>query len=178
MARAGAKVILITGLRVATELTFGTATLGLLIAVLVWWKTGFFYLFSDTAPLLEQLVFCAVMLGGLFALVWLMAWQRIELHADTQELRVASIKTGHRWRTWKAKDIAKIGYFYSSKSLGQLLLSGSVGTRDVAILEDSLFSTEPSQRLKKVAAFVRTHNPDVKIVVAPSSSSANQADPN
>ena len=61
-----------------------------------WFQTGVFNLLSDTPPLLEQLAFWAAMLSGLFALLWLMAWQHIEPNADTQELRVPSIHTGYR----------------------------------------------------------------------------------
>lgn len=92
-----------------------------------------------------------------------MTWQRIELNADTQELRVASINTGHRWRTWKAKNIARIGYLYYSKSLGQILLSGSVGMRDVAIFEDSMFANGPSRFFKEIARFIVEHNPNLRI---------------
>ena len=61
----------VTGLRVATELTLGTAMFGLLVAVVIWWRTGIFNLFPGTARLLEQLVFFGVMLSGLFAVIWL-----------------------------------------------------------------------------------------------------------
>lgn len=151
---------------------------GLLVAVVIWWRTGVFNLFPGTAPLLEQLVFSGVMLSGLFAVIWLMAWQRIELHADTRKLRVANINTGYRWRTWKANDIAKIWYFSHSKSLGQVLVRGSAGTRDVAILEDSIFTTGPSRFFKEIAGFISAHNPDAEIAAALTGSSANQSDPN
>ena len=42
---------------------------GLLVGEVIWWRTGVFNIFSDTAPLLEQLIFFGVMLGGLFALM-------------------------------------------------------------------------------------------------------------
>ena len=142
------------------------------VSVVIWWRTGVFGLFSDTAPLLEQLVFFGVMLSGLCALMWLMAWQRIELNADTQELRVASINTGYRWRTLHAGNIAKVGYYSHSKSLGQLLLSGSSGTRALAILEDSMFATGPSRFFKKIAGFVREHNPNAEIAAVLTDSSA------
>lgn len=137
----------------------------LLIDVLIWFQTGVSNLFSDTEPLLEQLVFCGLIFGGLFAFVWLMAWQRIELHIETQTLRVASINTLYRWRTLHAKDIAQITHS-SSKSLGRMLLSGAAGTRDLAILEDSFSAIEPSKRFKEIAGFIRTHHPDVRIAPA------------
>ena len=155
--------MIVTGWRVATELTLGTATFGLLIAVVIWWRTGVFNIFPGTNPLLEQLVFFGVMLIGLFALMWLMGWQRIALNPDTRELRVASINTGYRWRTLHAEDIAKVGCYSHSRSLGQLLLSGSSGTRTLAILEDSMFATGPSRFFKKIAGFIRAHNPNADI---------------
>lgn len=141
-----------------------------------WFQTGVFNLLSDTPPLLEQLVFWAAMLSGLFVLLWLMAWQHVELNADTQELRVASIHTGYRWRRLNAKDIARIGYFCHSKSLGQIILHGSAGTPALTILEDSFSAIEPSRRLKDIAGFIRAHNPDVEIAAALTISSANQSD--
>ena len=164
MARAGAEiVVIVTGLRVATEMTLGTVTFGLLVTVGIWWRTGDFSLVIYPRPLLEQLAIYAITFGGLFAAMWLVTRQRIELNADTQELRVASINTGYRWRTLRAGDIARVGYHSHSKSLGQLLLSGSLGTRALAILEDSMFATGPSRFVKKIAGFVREHNPNAEI---------------
>ena len=167
--------MIVTGLRVAAELTLGTLALGLLIAVGIWLKTGVFGLLFVTEPLLEQLVFWAVVFGGLFAFVWSMAWQRIELNEDAGILRFSSLITGYHWRILNASNIVRIGYFNHSKSLGQIILNGSPDTRPVVILEDSLFATGPSRHLKEIAGFIRTHNPDVEIAAALNSSIANQS---
>ena len=136
-----------------------------------WFQTGVFNMLPGTAPLLDQLVFCSMTSGGIFAIFWLAAWQRIELRADTQTLRVASINTLYRWRTLKANEIVRIVYFTPSKSLGQLLVRSSTDTQALAILEDSLFTLQPSAHFKRIAAFIRTHNPDAEIAAALTSSS-------
>ncbi len=71
--------MIVTGWRVALEVALGTLMLILASAMWTWFQTGVFTLLFGFAPLLEQLVFCAVMFGGLFALLRLMAWQRVEL---------------------------------------------------------------------------------------------------
>ncbi len=164
--------MIVTGWRVALEVALGILMLILAFASWTWFQTGVFNLLFGTAPLLEQIVFCAMMFGGIFVIFWFGAWQRIELRPDTQTLRVASINTLYRWRTLHASDIAKIGYYSHSKSLGQLLLSGSSGTRALAILEDSMFVTGPSRFMKKIAGFIRTHNPNAEIAAALTDSSA------
>ena len=164
--------MIVTGWRVALELTLGTAALGLLVAVGIWLKTGVFGLLFGTEPLLEQLVFWAVIFSASFAFIWLMAWQRIELNEDAGILRFSSIVTGYRWRTSNAKDIAKARYYCHRQSLGQVILSSLAETRALVILEDSMFATRPSRFLKKIAGFVRAHNPNAEIAAVLTDSSA------
>lgn len=158
--------MVVTGWRVALEVTLSALTVLLIVAAWNWLETGVFNPLFGTAPPFEQMVYCGLFFGGVFAVFWLAAWQRIELHNATQTLDVASINTGYRWRTLHANDIARIGYSSHSKALGQMQLSGALGTRDLTMLEDSLFANAPSPRLKEVALFIRTHNPDVKIAAA------------
>ena len=164
--------MIVTGWRVALEISLGMLMLLLAFAVWTWFQTGVFNLLFGTVPLLEQFIFCGLFLGGVFAIFWVTGWQRIELRADTQTLRVASINTGYRWRTLNAKDISRIAYYNSSKSLGQIFLSGSAEMRVLAILEDSMFTIGPSRLFKKIAEFVREYNPNADISAELTASSA------
>lgn len=113
---------------------------------------------------LEHLVFmllASVVVGALFAVL---AWQRIELDAERQMIRVCNVNTLWRWREFHVPSLQKWSYFTYGRGLNSLLIVAAGPARvKVSVLEDSIFAPRGSRLVRAIVEFVQQGNSDLKV---------------
>jgi hypothetical protein len=153
------KSVYVTGWRVGLEVWVGMTLLVSGIELAIYLKLRTF-----TALDLERLSFMLVASVVIGALVAALLWQRVELNAERQTIRVRNLNTLWRWREFHVPSLQKLLYFTYGRGLNSLLIVAAQLPRvEVSVLEDSMFAYRGSRFVKALVGFAQRGNSSLKV---------------